>query len=212
MILCLTVSDLSSSVLGLVGSLVLEVGDLAWRGSSLGCAAYYFVSSWLVGLSNYLIVCLLSPSLKRVPRHLLLSLLLLPLLPASPELAIRSTVLVSERQSVCILTTNTITHTLYLLLLLAVRHLLPGLLVLLSTTTWRLAGPVTRKERPDILPDTAISELMLQDYNQHKLQEESPNVEEEDPTRKVYKHALTTLFLATNTLSLLAHVISEVGK
>ena len=31
---------------------------MAWLGSSGGCAVYYFITSWLVGLSNYLVVCL----------------------------------------------------------------------------------------------------------------------------------------------------------
>ena len=31
---------------------------MAWIGSSGGCAVYYFITSWLVGLSNYLVVCL----------------------------------------------------------------------------------------------------------------------------------------------------------
>ena len=36
----------------------LQAGDMAWLGSSGGCAVYYFITSWLVGLSNYLVVCL----------------------------------------------------------------------------------------------------------------------------------------------------------
>ena len=35
-----------------------QAGDMAWLGSSGGCAVYYFITSWLVGLSNYLVVCL----------------------------------------------------------------------------------------------------------------------------------------------------------
>ena len=30
----------------------------SWAGSGPGCSAYYFISSWLLGLSNYLVVCL----------------------------------------------------------------------------------------------------------------------------------------------------------
>ena len=32
----------------LVGGLVLEVGHMSWVGSSQGCAAYYFISSWML--------------------------------------------------------------------------------------------------------------------------------------------------------------------
>ena len=38
--------------------LISQAGDMAWLGSSGGCAVYYFITSWLVGLSNYLVVCL----------------------------------------------------------------------------------------------------------------------------------------------------------
>merc|ERR1712083_1136705 len=54
LIFCLTVCDLVCVISGLVGGLILEVGDMSWVGTSQGCAVYYFISSWLVGLSNYL--------------------------------------------------------------------------------------------------------------------------------------------------------------
>ena len=57
LILCLTITDLVTTVSGLVGGLVIEAGDMTWAGSSPGCAAYYFISSWLLGLSNYFVVC-----------------------------------------------------------------------------------------------------------------------------------------------------------
>ena len=38
---------------------------MAWLGSSGGCAVYYFITSWLVGLSNYLVVCLVCMILVR---------------------------------------------------------------------------------------------------------------------------------------------------
>ena len=57
LLLCLTLTDLASSSLGLVGGLVLELRDLAWAGNSLGCAAYYFTTSWL--LVKYTADCLL---------------------------------------------------------------------------------------------------------------------------------------------------------
>ena len=71
LILCLTITDLVTTVSGLVGGLVLEAGDMTWAGSSQGCAAYYFISSWLLGLSNYLVVCLVCLLLvKRSPGFL----------------------------------------------------------------------------------------------------------------------------------------------
>ena len=104
---------------------------MAWIGSSGGCAVYYFITSWLVGLSNYLVVCLVCMILvlehlfrfclnsyehqvKRAAsvlarlhecKYLLLSLVVITVLPAIPELFIRSTV-VSFGQGVCILSTR----------------------------------------------------------------------------------------------------------
>ena len=46
-------------------SLETQAGDMAWLGSSGGCAVYYFITSWLVGLSNYLVVCLVCMILVR---------------------------------------------------------------------------------------------------------------------------------------------------
>ena len=44
---------------------ISQAGDMAWLGSSGGCAVYYFITSWLVGLSNYLVVCLVCMMLVR---------------------------------------------------------------------------------------------------------------------------------------------------
>ena len=62
---------------------------------------------------------------------LLLSLILLSLFPATPELAIHSTVLVRSSQSVCILTTSPLTYALYVTFKLSLRHILPAILILL---------------------------------------------------------------------------------
>ena len=48
LILCLTMTDLVTTSCGLLGGLILEVGDMSWVGSSQGCAAYYFISSWML--------------------------------------------------------------------------------------------------------------------------------------------------------------------
>merc|ERR1711953_408287 len=106
----------------------------------MGCAVYYFITSWLVGLSNYLVVCLVCMILvKRAAsvlarlhecKYLLLSLVVITVLPAIPELFIRSTV-VSFGQVVCILSTRDAMCALYILFKLLLRHLLPVVLVLL---------------------------------------------------------------------------------
>ena len=93
-------------------------------------------------LSNYLIVCLVVPAkLKTVPAPQLLSLLLLSLLPATPELAIRSSLSLDEAHSVCILTTSTTTQALVNALKLLVRQLVPALLVIQAASSQcRLLG------------------------------------------------------------------------
>ena len=53
--------DYCSSLLPMIS----QAGDMAWLGSSGGCAVYYFITSWLVGLSNYLVVCLVCMILVR---------------------------------------------------------------------------------------------------------------------------------------------------
>ena len=144
LILCLTLCDLVTVVTGLVGGLVLELGDLSWAGSSQGCAAYYFISSWLVGLSNYLVSCLVCLLLvKRAAgvlarlqecRLLLLCLTLFSLLPALPELAIHSTISDPELNfSFCIVTAPPHAYNLYVTCKLALRHLLPAAAILLAT-------------------------------------------------------------------------------
>jgi len=199
LILCLTMTDLVTTMSGLVGGLVLEVGHMSWVGSSQGCAAYYFISSWMLALSHYLIVCLVCLLLvKRAPgvlarlqecRLLLLCLLVLSLLPAVPELAIRSTVRLSPGQSVCILTTSPLTYALYVTFKLSLRHILPATLILLCLLRPRtvvakrisliLMGPPAvcecgpsgavlstphecpkmARSRPDILRDAEASEM-----------------------------------------------------
>jgi hypothetical protein len=61
-------------------------------------------------------------------RLLLLSLLFLTLLPAIPELAIRSTI---SDPHICIITSSDTHYALYVVLKFLVRHLLPLLLVFL---------------------------------------------------------------------------------
>ena len=140
LILCLTMTDLVTTVTGMVGGLVLELANMSWLGSSQGCAAYYFISSWMLGLSNYLVVCLVCLLLvKRAPgvlarlqecKLLLLSLILLSLLPATPELAIRGTIQTGAGY-VCILTTSSATYALYVTFKLILRHILPAILIFL---------------------------------------------------------------------------------
>ena len=56
MILGLTVTDLITSLVGLIGETVLEVEDWQWFASRYGCVAYYSFNSWLLGVSGYLAV------------------------------------------------------------------------------------------------------------------------------------------------------------
>ena len=95
-------------------------------------------------------------------RLLLLSLTLVSLLPATPELAIRSTVSLSPEHSVgssqprvlryilhessrmlqvCILTTSPLTYALYVTFKLILRHVLPAILILLCILRPRSASP-----------------------------------------------------------------------
>ncbi|XP_023326934.1 uncharacterized protein LOC111700294 [Eurytemora carolleeae] len=59
LVLCLTIADLLTVCCGLLGGLILEVGHMTWSGSSSACSAYYFLTTWLLGLANYLVSALL---------------------------------------------------------------------------------------------------------------------------------------------------------
>ena len=85
---------------------------------------------------------------------LLLSLILLSLFPATPELAIHSTVLVRSSQSVCILTTSPLTYALYVTFKLSLRHILPAILILLRP---RIA--VAKRDQVIILINITIIRL-----------------------------------------------------
>ena len=62
--------------------------------------------------------------------------------------------------------------------------------------------------RPDILQDTS-AEIMLED-NRQILEEKPSAAISEDPTRKVYKLAMTITFLVTNISSLLVDILTQV--
>ena len=153
----------------------------------------------MLGLSNYLVVCLVCLLLvKRAPgvlarlqecKLLLLSLILLSLLPATPELAIRGTIQTGEHY-VCILTTSSATYALYVTFKLILRHILPAVLILLCILRPRtvvakrisliLMGPPAvcecgpsgsvlstphecpkmARSRPDILRDTETTDMI----------------------------------------------------
>ena len=142
LVLCLTMSDLLTVCCGLVGGLVLEVGHMTWSGSSTGCSTYYFLTSWLLGLSNYLVTVLIglvhvkrsTGWLSRLQecRSLLLVMTIATLLPALPELMVRSTIQLGDNLSVCIISASPVPYGLYVTLKLLVLHLLP-LLVVLAT-------------------------------------------------------------------------------
>jgi len=142
LVLCLTLSDLLTVCCGLVGGLVLEVGHMTWSGSSTGCSTYYFLTSWLLGLANYLVAVLIglvhvkrsTGWLSRLQecRSLLLVLTIATLLPALPELMVRSTIQLGDKLSVCIISASPVPYGLYVTLKLLVLHLLPLMVVLAS--------------------------------------------------------------------------------
>ena len=87
MILVLTLTDLVTSMVGVMGSLVIEVGGMVWTpGDSQGCAVYYLISSWLISLSNYMVTCLSLPVSLTRSRLMIMTLLVMSLVPAMPEL------------------------------------------------------------------------------------------------------------------------------
>eukprot|EP00092_Neocalanus_flemingeri_P005067 GFUD01005450.1.p1 GENE.GFUD01005450.1~~GFUD01005450.1.p1 ORF type:complete len:315 (-),score=108.79 GFUD01005450.1:100-1044(-) len=142
LVLCLTLSDLLTVCCGLVGGLVLDVGHMTWPGSSTGCSTYYFLTSWLLGLANYLVAVLIglvhvkrsTGWLSRLQecRSLLLVLTIVTLLPALPELMVRSTIQLGDNLSVCIISASPVSYGLYVTLKLMVLHMLPLLVVLSS--------------------------------------------------------------------------------
>lgn len=142
LVLCLTMSDWMTVCCGLVGCLVMEVGNMTWSGSSLGCSFYYFLTSWLLGLSNYLVVVLIGlVHVKRSTgwlarlqecRALLLVLTVTTFLPALPELLVRSTILLDNSTSVCYISASPVSYGLYFTIKLVTLHLVPLVLVMAS--------------------------------------------------------------------------------
>ena len=142
LVLVLTATDLLTLITGLVGALVLELEHWSWAGSSLGCSSYYFLTSWLLGATNYLVSVLTSlQHVKRSTswvarlaevRSLLAVLLVATLLPALPELLVRSTVRVSEDINVCIISASPLAYAFYVAVKLLLLHLLPAAVVLVS--------------------------------------------------------------------------------
>jgi len=142
LVLCLTMADMLTVLCGLVGGLVLELGHMTWAGTSTGCSSYYFLSSWLLGLSNYLVSVLVGlVHVKRADswlsrlaevRGLLLVLTVATLLPALPELLVRSTISLSSEVSVCIISASSVPYALYVTFKLLVLHILPAVIVLVS--------------------------------------------------------------------------------
>ena len=142
LVLCLTVSDLVTVVCGLVGGLVLEVGHMSWSGTTISCSIYYFLTSWVLGLTNYLITVLIG--LVHVKRStgwlsrlqecwpLLLVLTMTTLLPSLPELMVRSTIHLDTTTSVCIISVTPIPYGLYYIFKLVITQIIPLAVVSLS--------------------------------------------------------------------------------
>jgi len=142
LVLCLTMADWLTVCCGLVGCLVMEVGHMTWSGSSLGCSSYYFLTSWLLGLSNYLVVVLIGlVHVKRSTgwlarlqecRALLMVLTIATFIPALPELLVRSTILLDNSTSVCYISTSPVAYGMYVTIKLVTLHLVPMVLVMAS--------------------------------------------------------------------------------
>ena len=142
LVLCLTVSDLLTVCCGLVGGLVLEVGHMSWSGSTITCSIYYFLTSWVLGLTNYLVSVLIG--LVHVKRStswlsrlqecwpLLLVLTVTTLLPSLPELVVRSTIHLDSTTSVCIISVTSVPYGLYYIFKLLVTQIIPIAVVSLS--------------------------------------------------------------------------------
>lgn len=149
LVLCLTIADLLTVCCGLLGGLILEVSHMTWRGTSGGCSAYYFLTSWLLGLSNYLVSALLGMiHVKRSTgwisrlqecRLLLLCIVLATLLPALTELLVRSTINFDNNYSICIITAEPVSYGLYVAFKLIMSHILPIVIVIIT-----LLRPQTR--------------------------------------------------------------------
>jgi len=247
LIFCLTVCDLVCVISGLVGGLILEVGDMSWVGTSQGCAAYYFISSWLVGLSNYLIVCLVcmvlvkrsSGILSRLQecKLLLLSLIIITLLPAIPELAIRSTISdISQGYSFCILTTHHHSYGLYVAFKLIIRHLLPAICVLLCLLRPRtvvakrisliftgqpavcecgpsgavLARPHECPKMTRSRPDILRDTEVTDMMNGMEKTKNTIPAMVEDPVRRTYKRILAVTFISISALYIIVDLSFQI--
>lgn len=242
LVLCLTMADWLTVCCGLVGGLVLEVGHMTWSGSSTGCSTYYFLTSWLLGLANYLVAVLIglvhvkrsTGWLSRLQecRSLLLVLTITTLLPALPELMVRSTIQLDDNLSVCYISASPVPYGMYVTLKLLVLHLVPMLVVLASIlrpqtkvakrfSTLFLGegaacecGPAgeemkTPHECPNIgdTPDLVISHKEKEKKEMLITMNKSKATTKlitvrEDPQRRRYKRFLSMAFLACTLLYL----------
>ena len=243
LVLVLTTTDLLTVCCGLVGGLVLEITHMSWAGNSLGCSSYYFLSSWLLGAANYLVSILIglvhvkrsTSWLSRLGevRSLLLVLLVATLLPALPELLVRSTVQLTEDISVCIISASPVTYALYVAVKLLLLHLLPAAVVVMSLLRpqTRVAkrfsslflgegaacecGPgglevtiphqcVKMGDRPDVVTSHKEKEKTKEMISMLKQSKPANKIHiREDPHRRTYKRLLSMVFLATALLYLI---------
>jgi hypothetical protein len=242
LVLCLTMADWLTACCGLVGGLVLEVGHMTWSGSSTGCSTYYFLTSWLLGLANYLVAVLIglvhvkrsTGWLSRLQecRSLLLVLTIATLIPALPELMVRSTIQLDDNLSLCYISASPVPYGMYVTLKLLVLHLVPMMVVLASIlrpqtkvakrfSTLFLGegaacecGPAgeemnTPHECPNIgdTPDLVISHKQKEKKEMLITMDKSKATTKlitvrEDPQRRRYKRFLSMAFLACTLLYL----------
>ena len=164
--------------------------------------------------------------------------MIITLLPALPELAIRSTISDSLDHSVCILNTDHHSYALYVSLKIVVRHLLPALCVLLcllrpttvvakrisliftgqpgvcecgpsgSVSTTPHECPKMTRSRPDILRDTEVTDMITGIKKENK--DSGIPAMLEDPVRRTYKKLLAFSFLATSALYIIVDLSFQV--
>ena len=166
---------------------------------------------------------------------LLLSLIVITLLPAIPELAIRSTIS-TDTDSVCILNTHHFSYASYVIFKLIIRHLLPAICVLLCLLRPRTVVakrislifmgqpavcecgpsgsvlarphecPKMTRSKPDILRDTEITDMI----NVMEKSKSTIPAMVEDPVRRTYKRILAITFIFTSTLYILVDISFQV--
>jgi hypothetical protein len=164
-------------------------------------------------------------------------LIVITLLPAIPELAIRSTISdTSQGYSVCILTTHHHSYGLYVAFKLIIRHLIPAICVLLCLLRPRtvvakrisliftgqpavcecgpsgsvLARPHECPKMTRSKPDILRDTEITDMINVMEKNKKTIPAMVEDPVRRTYKRILAVTFITTSTLYILVDLSFQV--